>query len=573
MFHVKQLRDYQLSCVNHIKHRLKKVTYPLLINASVGAGKSLIIAELLLWMEKNNYHALCLTMNSTLIKQNAETYTTQGGHCGIYSASINRKESDPLVIFASPQSLCNAIKNQERISDKCFQLILVDECHNIHPTNFNTLYQRIINHYGLLAHTNNYSYRIVGLTGTPYRDKNESIVGEHAFFKEEAYSIPMHELIEKGYLTKPVFNLIDSESYDFSKIEIKNNGKFDTKELNVISGDIRLTGKIMHQLQVIMQSYQGAFIFLCSKRHCEEAIQFLPEKEARIITGETSYLERENSLEQAKQGKIRYLLSVNVLFTGIDLPIFDVVAWLRPSESLIIFTQGIGRVLRLSPNKSHALILDYAGNLERHGDIDDPIINDALTQKIKGDPDYCIPCYTCSTWNTIHSRRCIGIINDKRCEHYFEFKDCPSCAAKNDKTARYCRECRTELIDPNAKLHLLYDKNVLNVISAKYWVEDNGYPTINVAYKTEKGYIYEHFRITSIQSKRYFYGQFVSKHIKNGHEYFSSLNNIQCLKNMIYKEDIMTPIQLICGQNKKGQDVIKKKIFNQKTRECNEFNI
>ena len=63
---------------------------------------------------------------------------------------------------------------------------------------------------------------------------------------------------------------------------------------------------------------------------------------------------------------------------GVDVPYFDVCAWLRPTESLILFIQGIGRVLRLHPSKQNALILDYAGNVERHGHIDDAIINAAL---------------------------------------------------------------------------------------------------------------------------------------------------------------------------------------------------
>lgn len=545
----KTLRPYQSEAVNKLKKRLKETTHPLLATLSVGAGKTLVIAELLLWIEKANYQALCLTLSSTLVEQNHSAYKNQGGNPGIYCAALNAKQHEPLIIFASPQSVTQGIKNKDAIYDKPFNLIIVDEAHNINPHDRNTLFQRIINHYGYLAQLKGHSYRIIGLTGTPHRGKGNSIVGDDQFFKEEICNVSASWLISQGYLTKPEFGLKSCDSYDFSNIRVNSMGKFNSAELAaIVDSNSRLTGKIMQELQKIMQNRKGAFIFCCTKRHCEEAMRSLPNEETRIITAETPHDERKRILEQAKQLRIRYLVNVNVLLVGIDVPIFDVCVFLRPTESLVLFTQAMGRVLRLYPQKEIALILDFSKNLERHGDIDDPIINAALQPKEENEKDYVIPCLCCSTFNAVHSRRCIGMVNDKRCDHYFQWKECPECSGKNDITSRICAHCDGELIDPNAKLSLKaakLPKELLEVQSAKYWVLDNEYPSINALYQCKNGLrIYESFVIRDERSKNIFYGSWVKHMLDNPSQYYPVLNSINHLRKML--ESVNTPNSLEC---------------------------
>lgn len=88
---MKILRPYQQEVVDKLRVRLRETEHPLLVNASVGSGKSLIISSLLQIIERAGWRALCLTMNSTLIRQNAETYIEQGGHAGIYCAALGKR--------------------------------------------------------------------------------------------------------------------------------------------------------------------------------------------------------------------------------------------------------------------------------------------------------------------------------------------------------------------------------------------------------------------------------------------------------------------------------------------------
>lgn len=564
---MKTLRPYQKQVIEKIKQRWKETNHPLLVNASVGAGKSLIIAEILLLCARVGYRGLCITMNSTLIQQNAHAYNLQDGDAGIYCAGLKSKTTKKSIIFGSPHSVLQGIRDKEEISRQKFNIIIVDECHQIAPHNASSMFMRILNHYGLMAQEEQYSFRILGLSGTPYRDKAISIVGPNELFKEEVASISTSWLIENNYLTKPYFGFTEADSIDFSSCQIDSFGKFNQKDLNkAISKDERLTAEIMRELQaVIKNGRKGCFIFASTKNHCMECARSLPDGEWAIVTGDTSHDDRKKILEDAKNGIIKYLINVNVLTTGIDLPLFDVCAWLRPTESLILFVQGIGRVLRLHPGKSSALILDYAQNLQRHGHIDDQIINEAIQPKENENiEEYPFVCYTCNTKNSVHARRCRGIIDNKRCEYFFEFKDC-ACGTKNDITARECRSCNAELIDPNAKLtrHKPETYN-LKVIKAEYNIAPQGntsLPIINAKYYCAGAMVYESHFTSSKKSQNIFYAKFLRPHLDNASDYYMHLSNIHRMKKMLEEPALKTPSELVCTKNEHGFYNIVKKVF------------
>jgi DNA repair protein RadD len=413
----------------------------------------------------------------------------------------------------------------------------------------------------MLSQQEGYNFRIIGLSGTCYRDKAQSIVGPNMLFKSKLCSISTSWLIKNSYLVKPNFGIQNME-YDFSNIRVDNMGKFNTKEIQkIVDENERLTGEIMKELQTI--PCNGIFIFAATRKHCEECARSLPDGQWKIITGETPHEERKDILLGAKTGRIKYLISVNCLNVGVDVPNFDACAWLRPTESLVLYTQGIGRVLRLSEGKNKAIVLDYAGNLDRHGDIDDPIINEALRPTIENEKDYVIPCFSCGTDNTVHARRCIGVVDTKRCDHYFEFKDCISCGTTNDITSRACRKCDAELIDPNKKLSKIKSEQFnLNVLNAKYWVNKSDYPIINAQYITDKGNVFEAHYMKTEKSKNICYAKFIRNHIPNGKEYYMKLTHYESVKEMIETSKIITPHSLVCKKNEYGRFEILKKIFN-----------
>lgn len=558
----KTLRPYQLEVVEKLKQRLKNTDQPLLVNASVGSGKSLIIAEILLWIEKNNYKALCLTMNSTLIEQNANTYRLQGGNPGIYCAALDRRDARHPIIFGSPHSISRDIKWKLQISLTKFNLIIIDECHNVDNNNYSTMYMRIINHFSLLAQSKGCSFRIIGLTGTPYRGKNTSILGKNQLFQEEVCSINTSWLINQSFLVRPKFGLTKSEVYDFSHLRVTSLGKFKESELQkVIDHDERLTGKIMRNLSDLMKNRKGCFIFAATRKHCVECSKSLPNGEWAIITGETPHEERKTILNKAREGSIRYLISVNCLNVGVDVPSYDVCAWLRPTESLVLYTQGIGRILRLFPGKNQALVMDYAGNLQRHGDVDNPIINEALQPTSETEKDYVIPCLTCGMYNTVHARRCIGVHEDKRCDHYFQWKNCHVCDARNDLVCRHCHACQAELIDPNTRLDAsstTLEKFNYDVLKATYTLMKtaHGKPLFRVFYTTaeenepvnkfQTTKIFESYVLASKKGCDIFYHKFIKIHHPKPSETYRFLGSEKYIENMILGKILKTPNRIEC---------------------------
>jgi len=548
---VKHLRPYQQKALQECWEALKTNDEPVLLYASVGAGKSLMLSELLLKFEHSHKRALCIVNNAELVRNNAETYRQQGGNPSLYCNALNIKDTSQCVIFGTPQSVLNGIKRQRKIGDLRFHIILVDEAHAIDYQNHRTTFMRILRHYK----ETNPSMRVLGATGTCFRYKGESIVGEKCLFKKQVGNITTAWLIENNYLVKPIFEVNKKHEIDFSQVRLNSMGKFDVKQLEeTVHNNHRLTGKILLHLQHIMASQNrfGCFIFCCTKAHCYEALNALPAEQSAVITAETPQKDRLVILDRARKGEIKYLINVQVLTVGIDVPGYDTLLFLRPTESLVLAVQMIGRALRLYPGKESALILDCAGNLERHKDWDDPIILDAIKQIYSDEKDLIFPCPECETLNSAYARRCVGIVNNKRCEFYFEWKNCTKCDAKNDIAARYCRYCEAELLDPNRNLTDAPFKSqteTVTVIQAKYWLQHYDdrvrlSASYNYAYEGKSLWITESYSPqASDKAKNLFYGKFVKDSVPNPSFWYPHLQNNVYLKAML--QYIRTPTTII----------------------------
>lgn len=551
--------------------------------ASVGAGKSLMLANILLTIQKAGKRALCLVNNAELVRNNCATFIDEGGNASIYCAALGSKDSSAPVVFGTPQSILNGIDKNGAIGKIKFNIIIVDEAHAINYLNHRSSFMRILRHY-----KQEYpEMRLLGATGTNFRFKGSAIVGADCLFKSQVGNITTEQLIRDEYLIEPHFEVDKNLVLDFSKVKIKQNGQFDQKQLeSVIERSARLTELICHQVVHIMKSQQrrGVFFFATTKKHAFEILSHLPLGESAIILGETPQHERTEILENARNGTIRYLVNIAIISVGVDIPAYDTIAYLRPTESLVLLVQTMGRVLRLSPQteKTNALVLDFAGNIERHRDWDNPVLLEAVKQTIDQDKPLVICCPSCMTMNTEHARRCIGKVSidtenetnkEERCSYYFEFKECDNitdgspCGAQNDIAARLCHRCKCELIDPNAKLSMdRVQSNIIkvNVLEASYGISgtQKGF-RINCAYKCQDengrvGSVFEHYSPVSEKSLRLFYGQFVKKHCDNASKWYIHLGNRSKVEEML--QSVNTPLSLLIAKEQEGLR-IKKKIF------------
>jgi DNA repair protein RadD len=495
-------RDYQTAAHDAVIKWWKHTTSPCLVEAATGSGKSIIIAMLAetLHSISKGKRVLCLAPSSELIVQNSEKYAATGNPCSVYSASIGKSLRHP-VVFATEGTFKAVAK---RLGHE-FAGVIIDECHRITPT-----VKAIIDD----MKEGNPNLRICGLSATPYRlgdgfvfaqMPNGKPVPESSsrdpYFTRLVYYIGAPELIDRDYLTPPVIGEINADQYDVSGLKVQKNGQYSKKSIDqAFEGWGRKTAGIVADIVEKTHDRMGVMIFAATVRHAEEIMASLPPENSRMIAGSinTNKTDRARLISDFKNRRFKFFVNVNILTTGFDAPHVDAIAILRATESVSLLQQIIGRALRKHDAKRDALILDYAGNIDKHcpdGDLFAPEIKAAYQGGEKMPIDAI--CEFCSAVNTFTARpnsegmgidkwgyfldltghrvntetdpdkpekempahfgrRCTNSVKVgheyQRCDYYWTGKDCPACDHKNDIAARYCEICREELIDPNAKL-------------------------------------------------------------------------------------------------------------------------
>lgn len=466
----KEPREYQQDAINSVIESMMESSDPTLLNVATGGGKSLINSYLAEWGVSQGHNVLCITSFAELVSQNAEEHSNQGNVNSVFCATLNQKKWRNNTIIATPQSLHASIKAGHQIKDKKFGLILIDEAHRVNYNDKKTVYMKIINHYrGLMP-----DLRICGFSGSCMRGIDKPIYGEDQFFPKLNYSISFSTLVKMGFLVPPVFGKHNkNDDLDFSNVKQNQLGNFDKKGLDLVVGDNSKTTKIIKQVLIETEESYGTFIFCATSEQCDHVMKLLPKDSSRLITGTMNDKKRMQAMLDAKNGKVKYLVNINCLTTGINLPHFDTIVYLRLTESPIFFIQSMGRGSRLSPetNKKYFTVYDYAGNCEKFGDIGDQELASAIAKinDEKKESKLDIICPKCSELNSIHDRRCRGFDeNSVRCEYMFIFRECPICRHKCDVSARVCPHCTSMLVDYNKHLKLKAyqgDKTVFDVKS------------------------------------------------------------------------------------------------------------
>jgi len=465
-FSMYTLRPYQQEAVDNTINYFRKRREPAVIVLPTGAGKSLVIAEL---ARIAKGRVLVLAHVKELVEQNHLKYESYDLKAGVYSAGLHKKESQQKVIFGSIQSVAKA--KDSFFED--FTLLVIDECHRVSleaDTQYNQVIQKL--------RENNPSLCILGLTATPYRlgtgwiynvsHRGVEQTQENRFFKRCVFELPLQYMITNKYLTPPVRVDIPVTSYDFTELSEPGRSYTTAQIEDVLKRQKRLTPLIVKNIIDITEQYdrKGVMIFSSTVKHAQEILESLPKDQGRIVIGETEDAERDLIIDDFKKRKFKYLVNVSVLTTGFDAPHVDVIAILRPTESISLYQQIVGRGLRLDAGKKDCFILDYTG---MGHNIYSPEISDK--KPTKESVAVIVRCPQCGFdndfWGKVdefgemvehYGRKCRGGIQDpdtfefKPCGFRFRFKFCNKCQAENDITARTCTDCGNELIDADAKL-------------------------------------------------------------------------------------------------------------------------
>lgn len=329
---------------------------------ATGAGKSIVISQVAHTMATRT---LVLQPSKELVEQNYEKMLTVGGKdadVGIYCASLNRREICDIT-YATIQSI---YKKPELFMD--FELVIIDECHQVNPENLGGMYSSFLKAINCK--------RVLGLTATPYRlmpmtywqDGERKRGAKMAminriypfFFKSIIYRIETDQLIEMGYLSPILYRKVDIG--DMSRLKINSTGADYTAESlrDFWEMDIPMM-KLLQVIQKIDEHCQRSLTFCSSLDQARRAREMLSNMgiRAEMVDGSTKPAERTTLVAGYRSGEFKHMLNVGVFTTGFDVPALDCIILARPTMSLALYYQMVGRGVRLDPERPQKKLRVY----------------------------------------------------------------------------------------------------------------------------------------------------------------------------------------------------------------------
>ena len=323
-----------------------------LVQAATGIGKTYLAA----FDSKDYERVLFVAHREEILEQAATSFKNvrNSDDYGFFKGSM--KETEKSVIFASVATLGKEeYLNEKYFAADYFDYVVIDEFHHA----VNEQYKRIVEYFK--------PQFLLGLTATPERMDGKNIYEICDY--NVPFEISLKDAINKGMLVPFHYYGIYDDT-DYSGIHLVR-GKYDEKELNE-----RYIGNV-HRHDLIYKYYckygsKRALGFCCSRAHAEEMAREFCKRGIPSVAvysnadGEYSE-ERRTAIEKLKNGEIKVIFSVDMFNEGVNITSVDMVLFLRPTESPIVFLQQLGRGLRKSKGKEYLNVLDFIGNYEKAG--------------------------------------------------------------------------------------------------------------------------------------------------------------------------------------------------------------
>lgn len=390
-----ELRPYQReasdAAVRFFNSKEKKNS---LIIVPTGGGKSIILADIARQLDGN---VLVLQPSKEILLQNYSKLLSYGvTDCAIYSASCNSKEI-ARITFAMIGSIIN---HKEEFNK--FKAIIIDEAHVVNAAG--GMYKDFLTHV---------KRKVLGFTATPYRlFTQQGIVAngeflpngsfkESDYFKNEyepkpevtlankciekfltrtrprmfndvIYQVSIQQLLSDGFLARLTY-FSQLKLVDTSRVKINSTGRdYDEQSLseefhrcNLNERLVEIVSRLLYPKNGIPR--KGILVFTKFVEESQALCKAIPN--SAFLTGETKKKDREKVIEDFKSGKIKVLSNVGILTTGFDYPELDTIVLARPTMSLALYYQMVGRCIRPFKGKQ-GWVVDLCGNVERFGEVE-----------------------------------------------------------------------------------------------------------------------------------------------------------------------------------------------------------
>lgn len=439
------LRPHQVDCVNALNAYPDKYA---VAEVAVAGGKSLILGCLAGY--NTTGRTLILAHNKELVHQNAEACRQVGIKPGICSASIS-KNVFAKVTVGTVQTVVRRTKAFQDVT-----LILVDEVHRT-PVNKTSSYRKV---FEAIARA-----KVRGLTGTPFRADGTGSLEKT--FGPIIFKYSFLDALQDGYV-KPLVPAHTQPKAEISVDGLKTIGEdYDLEEQ--ASRAIALSP--VHSKAIVQtmdrQKRKCALVFACNIAHAdilEEKLNRLGTK-AAAVHSRSPKGKREKMVTAFREGQLPIMISVAMFDTGFNVIDIDMLAYCRATKSPVFFAQSLGRGARITPLAENCVVLDFGGNVQRHGSLD----------QIAAAPGNVLTCDVCGrSWETWeHGRTCpecgsvhVTATKCKECkerfDQFYHGALCPHCGLRQSavKACNACEQTYATWLHPICP-HCFYDNTVV----------------------------------------------------------------------------------------------------------------
>lgn len=360
------LRDYQSAALDRVFAYWAEGGGNPLVEMATGTGKSATIGALVrnLVEQWPDMRVLMLVHVKELVQQNAATLLRMWPQAplGINAAGLHRRDRHSQILFASIQS----IYREDSSSIGKRDLVVIDESHLV-PKSGDGMYRTLLEN----LRKGVPDMRCVGFTATPYRlGEGRLDKGDDRLFDDLVYTYGIGQAIADGWLS-PLVSKAGATEIDVSGVA-RRGGEFVAGALEAAADKDDVTEAAAAEIVRYGENRRAWLVFCAGVKHAghvRDALRRLGIS-AEMVSGETPMGERDRIIQDFRAGRIRALTNAMVLTTGFDVPHVDLVAMLRPTLSTGLYVQIVGRATRLAEGKENALVLDFAGNVRRHGPVD-----------------------------------------------------------------------------------------------------------------------------------------------------------------------------------------------------------
>ena len=342
-----KLRPYQEDLIDKTRQALRR-NKRVLMQAPTGAGKTAITVYMMSRAADAGKTSVMAVHQNELLTQTSKALWAGKLEHGMIASGRTRS-----YLAAQVASVQTWVRRMGQYSEP--DLIIIDECHRSAAST----YQKILEEYP--------NAMVIGLTATPSRTDGKGLDGT---YQELVQGPTIRQLIDAGYLCD--YEIFAPPSpLDLSEVKTKM-GDYDKKQLEHEVDKPTITGDAVDTYKKHANGKRAA-VMCVSIRHAEHVMESYNAAgvPAEMLEGKMTNKEREAVITRFLSGDTLVVTAVQLLIEGLDVPSIEVVQWLRPTQSLIVFMQGNGRGFRVADGKGKLIILDQVGNWKRHGLPDD----------------------------------------------------------------------------------------------------------------------------------------------------------------------------------------------------------